>query len=35
MLQKQIVIERTFAIINGRLFNEAYLSLNNQDNSEK
>ena len=35
ILQKQIVVERTFTKINRRLFNEAYLSLNNQDNSER
>ena len=35
ILQKQIVVERTFARINRRLFNEAYLSLDNQHNSEK
>ena len=35
ILQKQIVTERTFARVNRRLFNEAHLSLNNQDNSER
>ena len=35
ILQKQIVIEKTFARINRRLLNEAYLSLNNPDNSER
>ena len=33
-VQKQIVVERTFARINKRLFNEVYLSLYHQDNSE-
>ena len=30
VLQKQIVVERTFTRVNRRLFNEAYLSLDNQ-----
>ena len=29
ILQKQIVTERTFVRVNRRVFNEAYLSLNN------